>query len=69
MPNFRAPGELAIMKAVQVDDQGKEIPGGAMKMFIFDLGTERYVYTDPGKGMEYLQEVRTQLLRRRKENN
>lgn len=67
MPTFRSPGELKLLRAVEVDDNLKEVPNGVEKLIIFDGGTEKYVYTDPGRGLDYLKEVRSELYKKRKE--
>lgn len=58
-------GELILMKAQEINEQGELVPNGLVKNFIFDKGSERYVFTDPGKGLDYLVDRRQKILDRR----
>lgn len=60
-------GDLCLMRAVEIDESGNPVQDGLIKNFIFDKGTERYVFTDPGNGLPYLVDRREKLLARRRE--
>ena len=60
-------GELAFMKACEINEKGEPILGGVERHFLYDKGSKAIVFINPEhESFEYLVDRKAKILARRK---